>query len=154
MSDSLKKYRKHPRIVELRIALIYHRLLKEFGIEATDKLVKHICDVADIDEKVLFRVIAHENTILTNVHYEKRFRQEVIFMGYCYGESRRETVRKYLPVKIGTIYNEGEVYDVEKFATKHWLERLDSEFQVLGIKSYLFASIHFLTFLERLVDLL
>lgn len=138
MKEILDLYRKHPRILELRLAMIHSVFVSEYGVERTAYLFKSICDAARINWTTISSIINRKDAVvLLGSKDKKRFRQEVIFMGMCYGESRLQVGKRYLGLSKRMMYEYNEkALDPSIFVNTMWLDGLDYSVVIAGVDAY------------------
>jgi hypothetical protein len=145
-------YRKHPRILELKMVTLHTLFLSEYGVEKTSHIFKNICDVARINWTIISSIINRKDIILELARRDRlRYRQEIIFMGHCYGESRRIVGQRYLHVTKRVLYEvEDNALDLRKFATQEWLDGLDYTVTIGSVEAYQLEIERFIDFILNL----
>lgn len=133
-----KQYRKHPRILELRFLMIHSNFAMEFGLEHTAIMFEAICRAARINWSILSSVIGRQDVILGLSQTDRlRYRQELVFMGDIFNESRITVAKKYLRISKRLMY---EAFDgmliPTKFLNEEWLDKLDYHVVVAGNVAY------------------
>ena len=130
-------YKNHPRILEVRFTLMFDIFEKEFGFERTNSLFKGIAEtmgcnysfIKDIINK-RFEIRRKQKTKFT------RWRQEVVFAAYLYGESNYKIAKVYFNIAPSTLYMQKDIYGLENFLSMGWLAELDSEVTLAGMRHY------------------
>lgn len=135
--EELEKYKKHPRVLEVRFLTLFDIFEKEYGYQFTMKLFGCICEAFNCNFKFLQAVINKKFELKkrSKVNY-KRWRQEVLFSSYVYGESIYKVANSYLNMTPSNLYKQAEYYDVEKFCTDEWLAKLDKAVMICGESIY------------------
>lgn len=143
--QELQKYKDHPRILELRIIMIYRNIANEYGVNKATELFQALSKIMNVDWQKI-------NGIINNVYKirrlekldRKRFRQEVVFMGHIYGESKYFIAQNYLNIHIDTLYRKTQQLKLSDFVTTDWLGELDNNVQICGIPQYATEAARFL----------
>lgn len=149
---NLTRYRKHARIAELKLAMMHSMFLREYGVEKTSNFFKSICDTFGLNWTIISSIINRKEKIYEiNSTNRERFRQEVIFMGMLYGESKTEVGRRYLNLSKKSMYQHADHdYRPNVFITQEWLEGLDYTVVIAGAEAY---KLEALRFIDVLIDL-
>lgn len=147
---NLDKYRNHPRILELRFLLTHSNFAMEFGLENTAIIFEAICKAAKINWSILSSVIGRQEMVLGLSRTDRlRYRQEIVFMGDVYKESRLNVAKKYLRISKRLMY---EAFDgmllPQKFLNDEWLEKLDYNVVIAGNVAYSNELERFLNYLS------
>lgn len=130
-------YKYHPRILELRACLIHKRLREEYGEEMSATMLRSLSTMFNCNWAILAQVFNKSNTVLNHMGVSKeRKKQDIIFMGVLYDESRYDIARKYLNVSRAYLYQDKERHNPELFVNDEWVELLDTEVIVLNIPAY------------------
>lgn len=134
----LKKYRRHPRILELRFSLMHSNFVMEYGLDDTARIFEGICNATRINWGILSSVIARKELILDMNRTDRlRYRQEIVFMGDVFNETRVNTTKNYLKISKRLLY---EGFDgmllPQRFLSEEWLDQLDYTVVVAGNKAY------------------
>lgn len=128
--EILKKYQTHPRILEIRFSILFDLLKREYGYVATRDLISGICHSLDFNSEIIIKIVNNLDKInkikKTN---NLRWKQLVIFMGRCYGESLRCIGKNYINCSSTNLYGRSEF---TAFADKNWLKELDNEVVLCG----------------------
>lgn len=135
--EDIQKYKVHPRILELRVILIFRNLINEYGLNKATELFKMLCTLMTVDWQKMNGLV---NNVFKIRRLEKtnkeRFRQEVVFMGNLYGESKYFIAENYLNVNVDTLYRKSNNLKLEDFLDDDWLNELDSNVTICGIPQY------------------
>lgn len=134
----LNRYKTHPRILELKLSVMHTVFTREYGLEKTAYIFKSICDVNKINWTSISSVINRKDLVNSLSSKERlRFRQEVIFAGLCFGDSRPVIGRKYLGLSRRMMYEyKDNLLDPDNYVTVDWLDRLDYNVAIAGVESY------------------
>lgn len=150
-----QEYKYHPRILELRIILYYTMLVRQYGTSKAVEFYKAICNITAVDWQKISGLINQVPKIryLEKVN-KKRFRQELVFMGVIYEESRYFIARFILNVSPATMYRKDAGLSPDEFLTTEWLSELDNSVTICGIPQYGLEARRFIenfsTFMETL----
>lgn len=141
-------FKRHPRILELRFIHTYDTWNKEFGT-MTDDLMTGLAEAFRCDMNKLRAVASQSSAIKGAVKkYERRWLQEIIFLGHLWGETRYSLVKKWVKRSLRSIYGKPE-YTVDGFVSQAWLDQLDNEVVACGMKAYATEVERFLDMLEN-----
>lgn len=155
LTDSLKeKYKKHPRILEIRIILLFDMLERELGYNGVNNLLRGICYGYNRHKDILDIVLSRRYAITRSSRENKRrWKQEVIFTCLCFGESYYNIGKNYLSVASSNFYRKDEhSLNINAFLTDEWLKKLDDEVFIAGGEMYRKEIISFLEIVEGLAD--
>lgn len=152
MKEIFAKYRRHPRILELKFITLHSLFVGEYGAEKTASLFKEFCEVGRSNWTLISGIINRKEAITNlNIRDKMRYRQEVTFMGACYGENRIVTGRRYLGLSRRMMYEyKGNALEPQTFATQDWLSGLDYTVVVAGVDAYKLEIERFLEFILNL----
>lgn len=140
----LLSYRNHPRIVELRVVFLYQLLVKEYNEAFAQSFLKHWCDLHSINSTLIRGLLNQASQIMRLSTVDKvRFRQEAVFMGHIYKESRLVVSEKYLGISSRRLYKEADEFKMEHFLNQEWLNLLSDSVVVCGMKPYLVEASRF-----------
>jgi len=135
--ELLNKYKYHPRILEVRLILLFDLFTKEFGFNGAKEIFSGLCyglrrnfDVLDMIINRRFDVKRYSKTAVYH------WRQEVIFMGMCYGETPYKIAKDYLMIAPANMYRKNAFCNPDDFLTDEWLRNLDDEIFIAGGKMY------------------
>lgn len=152
-SEELVKYRKHPRVLEIRFLLFYNMLEKEYGYEQTIKLIQSLCNSFNCNMTFLQGIINKRFDIQKSRREFTMWRQEIIFTGVCYGESTYKIANDYFHINPSSLYQQPK-YNINKFCTNEWLEKLDNRVTLCGQVSYRLEVIRFFEIVNMLTTVL
>lgn len=125
----LEKYKTHPRVLEIRLILLYDLFEREFGLNKAENIFENFIKMFKCQEAPIKAVLNKRFDIKRgSMNSRKRtWRQEVIFMGMCYGESTYKMCKDFLGITPSNLYNQSELYDPKSFITQDWLAKLDKQ---------------------------
>lgn len=133
--ELLEQYKKHPRILEVRFILLFDLFEKEFGYNGVMDIFNGLCIGFKRNKQVLDTVIDKRFDIKRKSKTSvTKWRQEVMFMGACYGDTIYRIATDYLMIDPSNLYKKEKknMYDVNTFVTDEWLRSLDDEVKVTG----------------------
>ena len=119
--ELLERYKKHPRILEVRFILLFDLFEKEFGYNGVMDIFNGLCVGFKRNKQVLDTVIAKRFDIKRKSKTSViKWRQEVMFMGACYGDTIYRIATDYLMVDPSNLYKKDKkhIYDVNTFVTE------------------------------------
>ena len=129
-------YKNHPRVMEIRFAMLYDIVERDFGRIQANKFFELICKMYNCNFNILTSLINKRFEIkrysLTKI---KKWRQEVIFVAYLYDETIYKA-SKYLGTSTSNLYTNKEKYELETCMTPEWLKELDDEVFLCHINDY------------------
>lgn len=148
-------YKRHPRVVELRLILVYNALVREFGDNYAQQFFRKWCDLNKINSVVIFGIIAQNPAIRKlSVTKKERYRQEVILAGFLCGKSRLKIAKQYLGLTPRFLYSSKYDFAPEDFVTKEWLAGLDDHVVVCGVQNYRIEAERFLDALDMFTEVM
>lgn len=131
--DLLDKYKNHPRILEVRFILLFDLFEREFGYNGVMDIFNGLCVGFKRSKDLLDTVLARRFDIKRKSKTSRiKWRQEVMFMGMCYGESPYKVAKNYLLIAPQNLYMNKEINDPRHFLTDEWLRDLDDECKIAG----------------------
>ena len=132
-----EKYKRHPRILEVRLILLFDLFTKEFGFNGAKQIFSGLCYGLRRNNDVLDMIINRRFDIKrkskTDIY---KWRQEVVFMGICYGESMYKIAKDYLMISTINMYRDNKFSNPDEFVTDEWLRSLDDEVFIAGGQMY------------------
>lgn len=155
--DLLTKYRKHPRVLEVRLILLFDLFEREFGYNGVMNIFDGLCIGFKRSKELLDTVLARRFDIKRKSKTSKiKWRQEVMFMGMCYGETPYKIAKNYLMISPSNLYRKSDaiVYDPRTFVTDEWLRDLDDEAKIATNKLYRDEIKGFLEVIDSLTNVL
>ena len=151
----LEEYKKHPRVLEVRFILLFNMIEREYGFQQTMKIFTTLCNSFNCNMTFLQGIINRRFDIQRN---SKRnfimWRQEVLFVAACYGETVYKVASTYLCINPSTIYNQYEKYDINKFCTNEWLLQLDDQVILCGEPAYRLELVRFFEAIDMFANVL
>ena len=155
--ELLDKYKNHPRILEVRFILLFDLFEREFGYNGVMSIFDGLCIGFKRSKELLDTVLARRFDIKRKSKTSKvKWRQEVMFMGMCYGETPYKIAKNYLLISPSNLYRkaDGIVYDPRVFVTDEWLRDLDDEAKIATNKLYRDEIKGFLDIIDSLTKVL
>ncbi len=153
--ELLDRYRRHPRILEVRLILLFDLFEREFGYNGVMDIFNGLCIGFKRSKELLDTVLARRFDIKRKSKTAKiKWRQEVMFMGLCYGETPYKVAKYYLLIHPSNLYMNREINDPKVFVTDEWLRDLDDEAKVAGNKLYRDEIKGFLEVIDSLTNVL
>lgn len=139
-----RNYRKHPRILELAIMLIYKRYLFEYGASPAVEFIRALAKLVGVNPDYIGAILQQAPNIRRMEKTNRiRMAQEYAFTCYVYGFSKRE-MAKVLGLSRSTIYKTPELYEPDQFVDSKWLEGLDRFVTVCSQSVYSFDASRFI----------
>lgn len=146
----LEKYKTHPRILEIRFILLFNIFEKELGYLQATKSFQAMCSAFNCNMSLLQAIINKRFDIQRKSKTNfRRWRQEVIFTAYVYGESIYKVAKTYLNVKPETIYTQRDIYDIKLFLTNEWLDKFDNDVTLCGQYAYRNEVVRFMEIVDN-----
>jgi len=137
MKAELDVFKYHPRIMELRLALIKAQIERQYGEEVAMSFLKLLSDMFQCNWTLLVGVFNKDKKIINHEKTtSRRKKQEVIFMGALYDETRYHIAKHYLDVSVNYLYQSSKEHNPERFTTDDWLRQLDDEVMVCGVRTH------------------
>lgn len=155
--ELLTQYRKHPRVLEVRLILLFDLFEREFGYNGVMNIFDGLCIGFKRSKELLDTVLARRFDIKRKSKTSKvKWRQEVMFMGMCYGETPYKIAKNYLLISPSNLYRKSDaiVYDPRTFVTDEWLRDLDDEAKIATNKLYRDEIKGFLEVIDSLTNVL
>jgi hypothetical protein len=153
--ELLDKYKNHPRVLEVRLILLFDIFEREFGYNGVMDIFNGICVGFKRSKELLDTVLARRFDIKRKSKTRRiKWRQEVMFMGMCYGETPYKIAKYYLLISPQTLYMNREMNDPRYFVTDEWLRDLDDEPVVAGNLLYRNEIKGFLEVIDSLTNVL
>lgn len=146
----IESYKKHPRVLEIRFILMFNMFEKELGYLQATKAFQAMCDAFNCNITLLQSIINKRFDIQRKSKTNfRRWRQEVIFSAYVYGESIYKVAKTYFNVKPETIYAQKDLYDIELFLNDEWLSKFDDDVTLCGEYAYRNEVIRFMEVVDN-----
>lgn len=154
--EIIDNYKKHPRILELRLAVVHTLFTQEYGSEKTAHLFKTLCDISRINWTTISSIINRKDAVLLMSGKDRtRYRQEIVFMGTCFGENRIYIGKKYLGLSKRMMYEyKDRALDPNYFVNETWLDGLNYSVVLAGVDAYRIDLERFLEALDILSGVL
>lgn len=147
----LEKYKTHPRVLEIRFILLFDMFEKELGYMSAIKSFQAICDAFNCNMTLLQAIINKRFDIQRKSKTNfRRWRQEVIFASYVYGESIYKVAKTYFNIKPETIYSQKDIYDIDVFLNNEWLNKFDNDVTLCGQYAYRNEVIRFMEIIDSM----
>ena len=113
------------------------------------KSFQAICDAFNCNMTLLQAIISKRFDIKKRSKTNfRRWRQEVIFASYVYGETLYRVAKVYFNIKPETIYAQKNIYDIETFLTNEWLSKFDDDVILCGEYAYRNEVIRFMEIVD------
>lgn len=149
--EELEKYKTHPRVLEIRFILLFDMFEKELGYMQATKSFQAICDAFNCNMTLLQAIISKRFDIKKRSKTNfRRWRQEVIFASYVYGETLYRVAKVYFNIKPETIYAQKNIYDIETFLTNEWLSKFDDDVILCGEYAYRNEVVRFMEIVDSI----
>lgn len=147
----LEKYKNHPRVLEIRFILLFDMFEKELGYQQATKSFQAICDAFNCNMTLLQAIINKRYDIQRKSKTNfRRWRQEVIFASYIYGETIYKVAKTYFNVRPESIYAQKDIYDINIFLTNEWLDKFDNDITLCGEHSYRNEVVRFMEVIDNM----
>lgn len=147
----LEKYKTHPRVLEIRFILMFDMFEKELGYQQATKSFQALCSAFNCNMTLLQAIITRRFDILRKSKTNfRRWRQEVIFASYVYGESIYRVAKTYFNIRPESLYNQKELYDINTFLTNEWLDKLDDSTILCGEYAYKNEVVRFMEIIDNM----
>lgn len=147
----LEKYKTHPRVLEIRFILMFDMFEKELGYQQATKSFQALCSAFNCNMTLLQAIINRRFDILRKSKTNfRRWRQEVIFASYVYGESIYRVAKTYFNIRPESLYNQKELYDINTFLTNEWLSKLDDSTLLCGEYAYKNEVVRFMEIIDNM----
>lgn len=146
----LEEYRHHPRVLEIRFILLFDMFEKELGYLQAIKSFQSICSAFNCNMTLLQAIINRRFDIQRKSKTNfRRWRQEVIFASYVYGETIYKVAKTYFHVKPESIYAQKDIYDIEIFLNNEWLDKFDNDITLCGEHAYKNEVVRFMEIIDN-----
>lgn len=131
----IAEYYKHPRILELRLILTFRVLENAYTPLKAGEYIEKMCEFFGVNFTLVNGILNRRFNILNLKRTDLiRFRQEVIFMGMLFNETRYTITNKYLGLSHSSVYRND--YKPENFISQDWLDKLDESIELAGNSQY------------------
>lgn len=132
-----EKYKRHPRILEVRLILLFDMLEREFGYNGARDIFMGIAQGLkrnkDLLDVILSKRFDIKRKAKTNIY---KWRQEVMFMGICYGDKVSKIAKDYMSISPVNMYRKNTYSNPDEYITDEWLRSLDEEVYLTGSTIY------------------
>lgn len=153
--EELEKYKKHPRVLEIRLCVFFHLMEREYGFQGAMNLVDSICRAFKCNSTMINAVINRRFEIIRNQKVKQQlWRQEAIFMGYVYGVTAYKVAKHYFKINPNTFYSQADIYSIDRFCDNKWLSEMDNRVMLCGQDIFKLEVDRFLEVLDVLADML
>lgn len=153
LREELKDYLKHPRILEIRIIIIFNVLERDFGFDKAVKFISSICNSFYLDSNKIMNIIYKRNDIKRSIKVNKlRWKQEVVFYAFLKGMTKYKLAKDILITSKSNLYK--PEFHLDKFVTNEWLTGLDGSVVYCGVEIYKLEAIKFLEIIDELDNVL
>lgn len=147
----IEKYQRHPRILELRIVLVFTNLANAYNYNTAMDFFQALCKIFQCNWQLLSGILNNVYNIRSLEKKDKlRFRQEAIFMGILFNETRYSIVKNYLDLSLPSIYKKELNY--ENYVTQDWLDKLDANIAICGVPAYKLEATRFVEGMEGFLE--
>lgn len=151
----ISKYKEHPRILELRLILVFAIVSLEYGHNKALTIFNKLSDIFRTDFAKLSTVINSMPSIKAMQKKDKwRYRQEVIIMGHLFNENRTDVATKYLQRHYTTLYRNKRKHRMEDFLDQEWLDQLDNNVIICGVEAYRLEVLRFIEEFEFFLEVM
>lgn len=151
----MEKYKKHPRVMEIRFILLFELIEQEYDYHQAVKFFESLCEAFRCNIVFLQSIINQRYDIKRNSKKDfVMWRQEIIFVYTLYGESLYKIAKTHLGIKPETLYAQSKLYDINKFCDENWLNKLDMQVTLCGEKSYRLEMTRFFEALDMFADIM
>lgn len=151
----LTKYRNHPRILELRLAMLHKLMAEEYSAEIAVKFLHSLCDLFRCNWNVINQIINNVYNIRQmSKDSKKRWRQELVFMGMTLNETRYAIAKRYLDLNISNSYRKEYNLTPSNFLTQEWVDELDASVVVCGLSAYRFEAERFMQEYDNMLEVM
>lgn len=129
------KYKRHPRMLELRVIMIFNNLVRNYNYNRAVEILEALCMMTKTNFKNIMTIINNDYNIRRLSKTDKeRWLQELIFMGALYNESKHFVSERWLIKHKTYLYNMPHLnLDLDKFVTKEWIDKLTDNVVICAI---------------------
>lgn len=149
-------YKRHPRVLELRIILVFNNLVRNYTYNRAIEILESLCDITKTNFKNIITIVNNDYNIrrLSKTNKERWF-QELIFMGALYNESRYFVAEKWLSRHKTYLYTMKHYNLIlEDFLDEEWLKGLTDSVVICAIPHQNLEATRFLDGVEQLLEVL
>lgn len=130
----------HPRMLELRVCIIYDNLYDIFGGANAFEIIKGFCEALKIDFSCVDEVLRNHSRIKRlSKSNRKEYNTQVFVLGECWEENKNYTSRVYLKGLKGAYRNYNDITVDDTFLAKldNYVICLDSDYKINNVKNFL-----------------
>lgn len=150
----LEPYRYHPRIMELRIAMMHKVIVDEYDNETAIKYFQALCNMFRCNWSIINQIVNNVYNIRRmSKEDKKRYRQEIIFMGMCNNETRYRIAQRYLNMAYETTYRKEYNLTPLNFVNQDWVDKLDLNVVICELPAYRFEAERFLKEYDNFLEI-
>lgn len=151
----LTKLKFHPRVVELRIIGLFNIMTAEYGINEATEYVKALCFLMRVEWSKMSAILNSQYQIRALEKRDiQRYRQEVIFSGLAWGESRFYTANTHLHISHTTLYTLSNKLKPELFIDVAWIKELDNNVTICGHEAFKLEALRFMESFAKFLGLM
>ena len=155
MEEIKLQYKYHPRVLELRLILFYTILVREYGANKANGFFQSFCELMTLDWQKINGIINQSSKIRQLEKMDRtRYRQELVFMGWLYDESRYFLAKNILNLSTTVLYRKSANLNLEDFLNEEWLDRLEETVTVCGLPQYGLEAKRFLDAFKQFMETL
>ena len=152
---TVDKYRRHPRVLEIRTVLVFNNLRKSYDYDTAMSFIKALCDIFKINFNFLSTIISNEYNIRRLSKTDKPlWYQDVVFACHLYGETRWFVAQNYLDINKHSLYRTDYGLNVEKYIEQDWLDGLNDRIEICGVPHIRVEAERFLEGLEHFYEVI
>lgn len=130
----------HPRMLELRVCIIYDNLYDIFGGANAYELIKSFCQSLKIDFRCVDEVLRnHSRVKRLSKSNRKEYNAQIFILGEAWEENKNYTSRVYLKGLKGAYKNYNNIAVDDTFLHKldSYTVCLDSDYKINNVKNFL-----------------
>jgi hypothetical protein len=151
----ITKYRSHPRVLELRLAMLFKMLSEEYDPETANRHLHNLCEIFRCNWNVINQIVNNVYTIRKISRDNRvRWRQELVFMGMTTNESRYRIAYRYLNLTVTSTYRKEYRLSPTVFIDQEWLDKLDENVVICGLNAYRYEAERFLFEFDNYLEVL
>ena len=140
--------------MELRISMIKTLIVRQYGEEVAMNFLQMLSQMFECNWTVLVGILNKDHRITNHPSVTpNRRKQEVIFMGALFGETRYQISEQYLSMSTNYLYQSKEKHNPDVYTTEEWLKELDDEVVICGVRSYATEAKRFLVSFDNFMGI-
>lgn len=140
--------------MELRISMIKALIVRQYGEEVAMNFLQMLSQMFECNWTTMVGILNKDYKITNHPAVTpNRRKQEVILMGALYGETRYQISEQYLSMSINYLYQSKEKHNPDVYTTEEWLEQLNDEVVVCGVRSYATEARRFLVSFDNFIGI-